>query len=212
MTTIEPARLSLVRPGSDNVNLAIVAASLPDDPEARIHSTWALVVTRGWWGPVGPDPGGDPVVIEAGGVTARFAGRPIPCSIVGDLVHLGLPSRLGNCITWALTACERLLQRDALNVHLVLGRSGGDCRQTWAESQTPAGRWLVSDLTLDDVFPFQRDDFMRAIHGTVGSRFPVPDVDALDEYREAIESGTLEGAIRLRQQRLSAGITRREGD
>jgi hypothetical protein len=179
------------------INAAIDASALPPNPAGEMLALWSRVLVERWFGPIGEDPGGDPVVMDPEG-RVLFAGRPIPAVIAGGLVHTGIPSRLGDCIAWGIEGCRRLIRARERDVHLVLGRTGGECPQTWSDYRDKAGRRLVLDLTLDDREPFDRDAYMAAGHMTYGSRFPVPDLDTLDEYAEIIQLGQLRGGYRAR--------------
>jgi hypothetical protein len=194
-------------PRLDPLDRAIAWTENPPDPAARVFLAAAMDVDREWWGT--GDPGGDPLVLD--GVYAIVCGRRVPALVSGSLARVGLPARLGYCLPWAIVACARLLrQPGATSVALILG-TAFSVHQSWTEYQQD-GRWYVSDLTLDDGSPFDRDAYYRDLHAVVGTRVPIPDRAALDHVIELIQAGALErpraesgpsAAIAAEQERTS---------
>ena len=95
-----------------------------------------------------------------------------------------------------------------------VGRAAGLAQQSWCEAQVedePGDPWWVADLTLDDAQPFPREAYYRALHATVGTRIPVPDLRTLDVLRDlAEENDTLRGSRAEFLERLSAATLRQE--
>jgi hypothetical protein len=174
------------------LDAAIAATVTPPTPHARMAQTWARDIDREWWGPR-EDPGGDALRIVQGdrGPAMLVAGRPVPAWADGDVVHVGYRGRIGRCVAWALTACERVLAKSpecAATLAVVFARTFGEAGQSFAEYQDAAGRWHVLDLTLDDREPFDRGQYERALHIARGTRIPIPDRASLDELRAATQS------------------------
>lgn len=138
-------------------------------------------------------------------VRSRQSSRARTCASVS-------PDRAGSCVAYALLACDRLLRAGASDVTFVLGRVFGLFQQSWCEAQADEdGPWWVADLTLDDERPFPREAYYAAMHATVGTRVPVPDLATLDALRElAEENETLRGSRAAFLERLSAAVSRQE--
>jgi uncharacterized membrane protein YgcG len=210
------------------MNRALVFDHEPyDDPlNAAIALSQADPATRAWvargiaedvlWNGERRDVGGDQIRLDqdAAGPFVIFAGRRVGAVVDGSVVRLGYPDRLGACLAYSLLACTRLLREhpEATDVTFVMGRSYGLAQQAWAEWRDPAGRWMVTDLTLDDSEPFERQAYYAALHATVGTRIAVPDLQTLDALRDLVEENyTLRGSRAAFLSRLSAAVSRRKG-
>jgi hypothetical protein len=172
----------------DPIAQAIDAAgSSAQDREAM---TWARDQDAAWWGPR-TDPGGDPLRLDGDAVT--FAGRRVPVQDAGHVLRVGIPARLGQCFAWATEAADRLLRERRTGIAIVLGRAFGEAQQSFAEYRNQQGRWHVLDLTLSED-PFDRAAYLRALHGVVGTRLPIPDRATLGRLRDLTASGTFAGS------------------
>jgi hypothetical protein len=179
-------------PHRDAIAQAIDSAG--NSPRDREAMTWARAEDETWWGPR-TDPGGDPMRLDhdAAGPFVTIAGRRVPALHYDGAVRVGIPDRLGYCFAWATEAAGRLLRDRRTGIAIVLGRAFGDAQQTWTEYRDPQGRPSVLDLTVSER-PFDRAEYMRAIHAVVGTRLPVPDWATFDRLRELTAAGTFAGS------------------
>jgi hypothetical protein len=139
-----------------------------------------------WWGER-EDIAGDPVAVEQGpdGPVVLLAGRRVPAVRGQGVFHLGIEGRFGSCFAFALKACGRLLEQGAEDISIVMGRGFGS-PQTFVEYLSDGRK--VLDLTLSEE-PFDRDAYLRAIHGKAATRIAIPDADYLTALRETVEDG-----------------------